>query len=84
MMGSVMPETCRASFKIRNNKTLVHCCILLGFSVRTVVRCTDPRTSRVCFNMSDKLNYSMQFSNLAFLTLRPDFIIHVEKCMQAK
>jgi hypothetical protein len=34
MMGDVSPETCWASFKIRNNKILIHCCILLGFSVR--------------------------------------------------
>jgi hypothetical protein len=33
MMGGVSPETCRASFKIRNNKILIHCCILLGFSL---------------------------------------------------
>jgi len=31
MMGDVSPETCWASFKIRNNKILIHCCILLGF-----------------------------------------------------
>jgi hypothetical protein len=30
MMGGVSPETCWASFKIRNNKILIHCCILLG------------------------------------------------------
>jgi len=27
--GGVSPETCWASFKIRNNKILIHCCILL-------------------------------------------------------
>jgi len=31
MMGGVSPETCWASFKIRNNKSLIHCCILLVF-----------------------------------------------------
>jgi hypothetical protein len=30
MMGGVSPETCWASFKIRNNTILIHCCILLG------------------------------------------------------
>ena len=34
MMGGVAPETCWASFKIGNNKILIHCCILLAFSVR--------------------------------------------------
>jgi len=33
MMGVVSPETCWASFKIRNNNMLIHCCILLGFSL---------------------------------------------------
>ena len=33
-MGGVSPETCWASFKIRNNKIVIHCCILLRFSVR--------------------------------------------------
>jgi len=33
MMGCVSPETCWASFKIRNNKILTHCCTLLGFSL---------------------------------------------------
>jgi len=31
MMGGVWPETCWATFKIRNNKILIHSCILLGF-----------------------------------------------------
>jgi hypothetical protein len=34
MMGCVLPETYWASFKIRNNKILICCCIFLGFSVR--------------------------------------------------
>jgi hypothetical protein len=46
MMGSVSPETRWTSFKIRNNNILMHCCILLDFSVRTVLWCMDPRTSR--------------------------------------
>ena len=29
MMGGVSPETCWASFKIRNNKIFINCCILL-------------------------------------------------------
>jgi hypothetical protein len=33
MMGGVSPETCWASFKIRINKILIHCCNLLGFSL---------------------------------------------------
>jgi hypothetical protein len=33
MMDGVSPETCWASFKIRNNKILTHFCILLGFSL---------------------------------------------------
>ena len=33
VMGGVWPETCWASFKIRNNKILIHCCIFLGFSL---------------------------------------------------
>ena len=31
MMGGMSPETRRASFNIRNNKILIHCCILLDF-----------------------------------------------------
>jgi hypothetical protein len=34
MMGGVPPETCWASCKIRNNKILIKCCILMGFSLR--------------------------------------------------
>jgi hypothetical protein len=34
MMGGVAPETCWASFKIENNKILIHYSILLAFSVR--------------------------------------------------
>jgi hypothetical protein len=46
MMGGVLPETCWALFKIRNNKILIHCCILLGFfTVRIVLWCLDPQTS---------------------------------------
>jgi len=33
MIGGVSPETCWAPLKIRNNKILIHCCILLGFSL---------------------------------------------------
>jgi len=33
MMDGVSPETCWASFKIRNSKILIHCCILLDFSL---------------------------------------------------
>jgi len=45
MMGGVAPETCWASFKIRNKKILIHCCILLGFfPARIVLWCTDLRT----------------------------------------
>ena len=46
MMGGVSPETCWASFQIRNNKILIHCCILLGFfTVRILLWCTDQWTS---------------------------------------
>ena len=31
MIGGISPETFWALFKIRNNKTLIHRCILLGF-----------------------------------------------------
>jgi len=33
MMSGVSPEICWASFKIRINRILIHCCILLGFSL---------------------------------------------------
>jgi len=50
MMGGVSPETYWASFKIRNNNILIHCCILLGFfTVRIVLWCMDPWTSN-CMN----------------------------------
>ena len=38
MMSDVAPETCWASFKIRNNKILINCCILLGFSLQEFYR----------------------------------------------
>jgi len=48
MMGGVSPETCRASHKYGIiKKKLIHCCILLDFSLWIVLWCTDPRTSRV-------------------------------------
>jgi len=37
MMGGVSPETCWVSLKIRNNKMLIHCCILLGFHYKKCV-----------------------------------------------
>ena len=46
MMGGVSPETCWASFKTRNYKNFVALLHLVGFfTVRTVLWCTDPRTS---------------------------------------
>jgi hypothetical protein len=33
MMGGVSLETCWSSYKIRYYKILIHCCILLGFSL---------------------------------------------------
>ena len=36
MMGGVSPETCWASFKIRNTKILLHYCILLVFHCKNV------------------------------------------------
>ena len=36
MMGGVSPETCWASFKIRNNKILIYCCILLGLYCKNI------------------------------------------------
>ena len=33
VMGGLSPETCWASFKIGNNKILIHFCILLDFSL---------------------------------------------------
>jgi hypothetical protein len=37
IMGGVSPETCWASLKIRNDKILIHCCILLGFHFKKCV-----------------------------------------------
>ena len=45
MMGGVSPETCWASYKYEIIKILIHCCILLDFSLQIVLWCTDPRTS---------------------------------------
>ena len=45
VVGRVSPETCWASFKIWNNKILIHCCILLDFSLWIILWWTDPRTS---------------------------------------
>jgi len=45
MMGDVSPGTCWASYKYGIIKILLHCCILLDFSLRIVLWCTDPRTS---------------------------------------
>jgi len=45
MMSGVSPETCWASYKYGIIKILIHCCILLDFSLWIVLRCTDPRAS---------------------------------------
>jgi hypothetical protein len=37
MMGGVSPKTCWASFKIRNNKILINCYILFGFTTRILL-----------------------------------------------
>ena len=47
MMGGVSPETCWASYKYGIIKILIHCCILLDISLRIVLWCTDPRTTRM-------------------------------------
>jgi hypothetical protein len=44
IMGGVSPETYWAPYKW-NNKILIHCCILLDFSLWILLWCTDPRTS---------------------------------------
>jgi len=49
MMGGVSPETCWASYKYAIIKILIHCCILLYFSLWIVLWCTDPRTSTRSF-----------------------------------
>ena len=45
MMGGVWPRNTLSFIQIRNNKILIHCCILLDFSLWIFVWCTDPRTS---------------------------------------
>ena len=45
MMGCVSPETCWVSYKYGIIKLLIHCCILLDFSLWIVLWCTDPRIS---------------------------------------
>jgi len=45
MMGGVSPETCWRSYKYGTIKILIHCYILLNFSLWIVLWCTDPRTS---------------------------------------
>jgi len=45
MMGGVSPETCWASYKYAIIKMLIHCCILLDFSLWIVLWCTDPQMS---------------------------------------
>jgi len=47
MMGVVLPETCWPSYKYGIIKILIHCCILLDFSLWIVPWCTDRRTSRL-------------------------------------
>jgi hypothetical protein len=37
MMGGVSPETCWASYKYGIIQILIHCCILLDFSLRIVL-----------------------------------------------
>ena len=44
MMGGLSPETCWASYKYGIIKMLIHCCILLEFSLWILLWCTDPRT----------------------------------------
>jgi len=80
MMGGVSPETCWASFKIRNNKILLHCCIFLGiFTVIIVLWRTGPRTSslwrsslcsfRCRLNTSPLLCPNMHLSTLLWKTI---------------
>jgi hypothetical protein len=47
MMGDMSPKTCWASFKIRNNKIWYTVAFYWVFTVRIVLRCTDPRTSKL-------------------------------------
>ena len=46
MMGGTSPETCWASYKYGIIKILIHCWILLDFSLWSVLWCTDPQTSK--------------------------------------
>ena len=46
-MVGVSPENMLSFIQMWNNKILIHCCILLEFSLWIVLRCTDPRTSNV-------------------------------------
>jgi hypothetical protein len=48
MMGGVSPETCWASFKMRNNKTLIHCCILVVFFCKIILSQLSYHTD-ICF-----------------------------------
>jgi len=68
-MGGVSPETCWASFKIRNKKILIHCCILLDFSVRIVLWCTDSQTSTLLHSL---LNIDLWISRPVIL---PDILL---------
>jgi len=45
MTGGVSPETCWALYKYGIIKIFLLCCILLDFSLRILLWCTDPRTS---------------------------------------
>jgi len=58
IMGCVSPETCWASYKYGIINILIHSCILLDFSLRSVLWCTDPQTSNVEVNYRNKLKVS--------------------------
>jgi hypothetical protein len=84
MMGGVSPETCWASYE-ENNKILIHCCIMLEFSLWIVLWCTDPQTSS-CWNQ-ELLNFTaihdMLLDNCAVPhTVTELFVsmIHIQHC----
>jgi hypothetical protein len=72
MMGGVSPETCWASFKIRNNKILMHCCILLVFLLFELYYDQRIHEHQVieCFSQNvDMNNIILSYGRLYFLPI---------------
>ena len=85
MMGGVSPETCWASYKYGTIKVLIHCCILLDFSLR-IVFCSSVSPVSYLPVFSYRIHfmlYSHFVPSLKILACRP-VQRHDECCIRIK